>query len=247
MAKKLGKKAQKKGMDTRDWIVIGLYVLLFTVVGFLGYRTSVGTKGVDAEKKKLADIEKAMKNVKNSLKSLKKQTKSIDSSLSNSRAKLEKEKRDYEIVVGTSLAYAQKSKLLAAIWESISTVGSMALKKVKMSKNQIELEVIAESNAVITEFVGEMYKRKDLVSSILPGEVKREKKGGKKGLGKEVLFGSIKIEAKRPRGSSAIEPQTPATGQAQANAQTEEKKEPEKGTSKSKKKGSRRKRKRKKK
>ena len=46
MAKKLGKKNKKKGLDTRDFAVIGGYLIFFLIIGFLYAQASSGNKEV---------------------------------------------------------------------------------------------------------------------------------------------------------------------------------------------------------
>jgi predicted RND superfamily exporter protein len=216
MAKKIGKKAQKKGMDQRDWIVIGLYVLLFVLLIVLIIHASSGSKEVELLSQKADRMSANHNEVKRNIKQLEKQIKSMKATVENSQSKVDREKKDYEIVVGTSLQYAKKNKLLVAIWEAVSQVRSMALEEVKISKNELHLNVIADSDMIITDFIGKMHERKDLVESILPGEMKREKKGKKST--KEYLEGEIKIIAKRPLEAVALD----QIGTASSSAPKEE-------------------------
>ncbi|MBT3786369.1 hypothetical protein HOF92_15450, partial [bacterium] len=106
-----------------------------------------------------------------------------------------REKQEYDFVVGTSLEYAKKNKLLMAIWEAIDKVRNVAIRDVTVEKNDVTLTMVTRSDVYLTEFMTELNKRKDLISTIRIKENKVEKLSKKSD--QELLVGLLKIIAKR--------------------------------------------------
>jgi F0F1-type ATP synthase membrane subunit b/b' len=215
MAKRIGKRAAKKGLDQRDIIVISCYFLLFIILIFLFMNTKSGQKDIDVLKAREQEIQQEIRNVDNQVRSADMQLRTHKATLENSRAEVEKERADYAIVVGTSLEYAKKSQLLTAIWDAISRVRGLALTKVQIAKNDVNVEVLAQTDTVITEFVAELNKRRDLIDSIQPGQIEREK--GAKGATEQFLTGEVKIIAKRPTAENKDTQQPEAGGGMEDN------------------------------
>ena len=57
MAKKLGKKNKKKGIDGRDFAVIGGYVIFLFIIGFLYAQASSGNKEVKKLETQEAEVQ----------------------------------------------------------------------------------------------------------------------------------------------------------------------------------------------
>jgi septal ring factor EnvC (AmiA/AmiB activator) len=150
----------------------------------------------ELEKRKVR-IKKQLSDAKKQGKALSKELKTWRAKIEDSKNKLQREKTEYDFVVGTSLEYAKKNKLLMAIWEGIDEVRSVALKSVTVKQNSVALEMLSPSDVYLTEFMGELNKRKDLIDTIRIVETKIEKLDKKST--KELLFGRLDIVAKRPR------------------------------------------------
>lgn len=197
MAKKKSKRNQKKGLDQRDYMVYGAYALL---VVFVGFSLFVG-KGNQAEKVKVekqkALLEKEKKTIKKNSKKLEKDLKTWRARRDESKSKLSKEQNEYNFVVGTSLEYAKKTKLLMAIWESIDKVRNLGIASVTVAKNEVDITMHAQSDVYLTEFMSELNRRKDIIETIQIVESRIEVIDKKEG--KEVLLGNLKIIAKRPK------------------------------------------------
>lgn len=202
MAKKLGKKSKKKGLDGRDFGVIAGYLVFFSIIFMLYSQASTGNKEVkrlEADEKRVAkDLSEERKRGKE----ISKEKKQVKVELDDSDLKYKREADEYTFVVGTSLEYAQKYKLMMAVWEAIEKVRNVALRFISVEKNNVKLELYTQSDAFLTEFMGELNKRKDLIETIQITETKTEKVGAKKQ--KEALVGYVQIVAKRPGGASSI-------------------------------------------
>ena len=204
MAKKLGKKNKKKGLDTRDFAVIGGYLIFFLIVGFLYAQASSGNKEVKKLEKQEAAVKKNLSKAKKASKDVAKRKKQMKIEMDASESKYKREEEEYTFVVGTSLEYAKKNKLMMAVWESIDKVRSVALRYISVEKNNVKLELFTQSDVFLTEFMSELNKRKDLIRTIQITETKTEKVGKKKE--KEALVGYVNIIAKRPGGASIVLP-----------------------------------------
>ena len=204
MAKKLGKKNKKKGLDTRDFAVIAGYLIFFLIIGFLYAQASSGNKEVKKLEKREAEVKKNFSRAKLASKDIAKRKKKLKIELDASESKYKREEEEYTFVVGTSLEYAKKNKLMMAVWESIDKVRSVALRYISVEKNNVKLELFTQSDVFLTEFMSELNKRKDLIQTIQITETKTEKVGKKKD--KEALVGYVNIIAKRPGGASIIAP-----------------------------------------
>ena len=204
MAKKLGKKNKKKGLDGRDFAIIGGYVIFFLIIGFLYAQASSGNKEVKSLEQQEAAVKKALSEAKKNSKAVAKRKKQMKIEMDASESKYKREEEEYTFVVGTSLEYAKKNKLLMAVWESIDKVRSVALRYISVEKNSVKLELFTQSDVFLTEFMSELNKRKDLIRTIQITETKTEKVGKKKD--KEALVGYVNIIAKRPGGASIIAP-----------------------------------------
>jgi len=203
MAKKRGKKNQKKGIHGRDWASFGGY---FVVLGFIAFLVLDGMKGSEEVKeleKRYETLKKQQTESKKQNKTLVKDLKQVRAEFENSKSKFKREEEEYKFVVGTSLEYAEKNKLLMAVWEAIGVVRNVAIRNIKVEKNDVTIEMFTQSDLYLTEFMAELSKRKDLVRSIQILETKTEKVGKKKD--KEALVGYLKIFAKRPGGASDLE------------------------------------------
>ncbi|MCO4781172.1 MAG: hypothetical protein KC646_02515 [Candidatus Cloacimonetes bacterium] len=203
MAKKRAKKNQKKGLDQRDYMVYGVYVLLLFFVGFSLF---VG-KGNKSEKAKVEKtkktLEKEKSKIKKNSKKLEKELKTWRARRDESKSKLSKEQNEYNFVVGTSLEYAKKTKLLMAIWESIDKVRNLGIASVTVAKNEVDITMHAQSDVYLTEFMSELNRRKDIIETIQIVESRIEVVDKKEG--KEVLLGILKIIAKRPKAKNKKE------------------------------------------
>ena len=205
MAKKLGKKNKKKGFDGRDFAVIGGYVIFLFIIGFLYAQASSGNKEVKKLEKREAEVKRDFSKAKKANKDISKRKKQMRVELDVSESKYKREEEEYTFVVGTSLEYAKKNKLMMAVWESIDRVRSIALRYIAVEKNIVKLELYTQSDVFLTEFMSELNKRKDLIRTIQITETKTEKVGKKKE--KEALVGYMSIVAKRPGGASIISSQ----------------------------------------
>lgn len=205
MAKKKSKRNQKKGLDQRDYMVYGIYALL---VIFVGFSLFVG-KGNKAEKIKVETTKKALEKEKSTIKKnskkLEKDLKTWRARRDESKSKLSKEQNEYNFVVGTSLEYAKKTKLLMAIWESIDKVRNLGIASVTVAKNEVDITMHAQSDVYLTEFMSELNRRKDIIETIQIIESRIEVVDKKEG--KEVLLGVLKIIAKRPKAKTPEEQQ----------------------------------------
>lgn len=202
MAKRLGKKSKKKGLDGRDFGAIAGYLVFFSIIFMLYSQASIGNKEVkrlEADEKRVA---KDLSSERRKGKKISKEKKQKKADLDDSDLKYKREADEYSFVVGTSLEYAQKYKLMMAVWEAIDKVRNVALRFISVEKNSVKLELYTQSDVFLTEFMGELNKRKDLIETIQITETKTEKVGVKKQ--KEALVGYIRIVAKRPGGASAV-------------------------------------------
>ena len=80
--------------------------------------------------------------------------------LDASESKYKREEEEYTFVVGTSLEYAKKNKLMMAVWESIDKVRSVALRYISVEKNNVKLELFTQSDVFLTEFMSELISEK---------------------------------------------------------------------------------------
>ncbi|MCJ8345050.1 hypothetical protein MJH12_05885 [bacterium] len=197
MAKRKSKKGAKKGLDQRDYMVYGAYGLL---VVFIIFSAFIG-KGSQKEKIKVENQRKLLKaeksKIKKNSKKLEKELKLWRAKRDENKAKLKKEQNEYDFVVGTSLEYAKKSKLLMAIWESIDKVRNLAIASVTVAQNEVDITMHAQSDVYLTEFMSELNRRKDIIETIQIVESRIEVIDKKEGT--EVLLGNLKIIAKRPK------------------------------------------------
>ncbi|PCJ18747.1 MAG: hypothetical protein COB02_09955 [Candidatus Cloacimonadota bacterium] len=196
MAKKKSKRNQKKGLDQRDYMVYGVYALLFLFIvfsAFVGKGNQKEKLMVEAQKKALT---KEKSKIKSNSRKLERELKVWRARRDESKSKLSKEKNEYDFVVGTSLEYAKKNKLLMAIWESIDKVRNLAIASVTVAQNEVDIVMHAQSDVYLTEFMSELNRRKDIIQTIQIVESRIEVIDKK--VGKEVLLGILKIIAKRP-------------------------------------------------
>tara|TARA_Y100000589_G_scaffold132599_1_gene126556 strand:- start:2077 stop:2805 length:729 start_codon:yes stop_codon:yes gene_type:complete len=210
MAKKLGKKNKKKGLDGRDFAVIGGYIIFVFIIIYLYAQASSGNKEVKKLEKQEAQVKREFSEAKKASKDIAKRKKQIKIELDVSESKYKREEEEYTFVVGTSLEYAKKNKLMMAVWEAIDRVRSIALRYISVEKNNVKLELFTQSDVFLTEFMSELNKRKDLIRTIQITETKTEKIGKKKE--KEALVGYMSIVAKRPGGTSVISSQKDSQG-----------------------------------
>ena len=249
MAKKLGKKSAKKGFDKRDGAVVGCYLIFFIWIGIIVAQSMKGNKEVKDLETRLTQMTKRQNDVKKDNKALSKQLSKIKAEFEDSKAKFAREEEEYKFVVGTSLEYAKKNKLLMAVGEAIGIVRNVALKSVVVEKNDVVIEMLTQSDVNLTEFMTELNKRKDLIQTIQITETKTEKIGDK-GKTKEILVGILKIVAKRPNTKAKVDKsKTTGVDPSPAGAKGEGAKSDSKAKggkkSKGKKKGSRKKRRKK--
>ncbi len=195
MAKKLGKAAKtKKGVDGRDLAVIGVYILFFVFVLILIFRSRTGNQKVEAMEKEFEAMKRQTTQLKRSNSASEKDLATSRSQMKDSEDKIARERQEYDFVVGTSLEYAKKSALMMAIWEAIDKVRSVALRSLNISKNEVTIEMITPSGVYLTDFIGTLYKRTDIIETVQVIETKQERSEVKEG--EEVLAGKIKIVAK---------------------------------------------------
>jgi hypothetical protein len=195
MAKKLGKRAGKKGFDTRDYLVIGGYVIFALWLVYLATTGREKNRLIKRQSSQITALEKERSTVNRKVKKMAKELSEEKARVENSAAKLKREKQEYDFVVGTSLEYAKKNKLLMAIWEAIDKVRNVAIRDVTVEKNDVTLTMVTRSDVYLTEFMTELNKRKDLISTIRIKENKVEKLSKKSD--QELLVGLLKIIAKR--------------------------------------------------
>ena len=195
MAKKLGKRAGKKGFDTRDYLVIGGYVIFALWLVYLATTGREKNRLIKRQSSQITALEKERSTVNRKVKKMAKELSEEKARVENSAAKLKREKQEYYFVVGTSLEYAKKNKLLMAIWEAIDKVRNVAIRDVTVEKNDVTLTMVTRSDVYLTEFMTELNKRKDLISTIRIKENKVEKLSKKSD--QELLVGLLKIIAKR--------------------------------------------------
>lgn len=194
MAKKLGAAKKKKGMDGRDWAVIASYFVFFGFVIVLFMISREGNQKVKALEAQLEGLKSQESALKRANSASEKDLAAMRAKLEDSNAKMERERQEYDFVVGTSLEYAKKSELMMAIWEAIDKVRNVAMKSLVISKNEVNIEMITPSGVYLTDFIGTLYKRADLIQTIQVTETKQERSSTKEG--EEVLVGKIKIIAK---------------------------------------------------
>jgi Tfp pilus assembly protein PilN len=197
MAKKLGKRASKKGLDTRDYLVFGGYFFLFVILIYFATTGRQKNLALKKQQTKIDNLEGNRKRAKSSVKRLGKKLATERERLRNSEVRAKREKQEYDFVVGTSLEYAKKNRLLMAIWEAIDKVQNVALRTITVEKNDISLSMVTQSDVYLTEFMTALNKRKDLIDTIRIKETKIEKADKK--TGRQLLVGTMEIVAVRPR------------------------------------------------
>ncbi len=205
MAKRLGKRAQKKGLDNRDYLVFGGYFLLFVMLVYLATTGRQKNLALKKQQSEIDSLETNRRTAKASVKRLSKKLATERERLRNSEVRGKREKQEYDFVVGTSLEYAKKNRLLMAIWEAIDKVQNVALRSVTVEKNEISLSMVTQSDVFLTEFMTALNKRKDLIDTIRIKETKTEKADKK--TGRQLLVGFMEIVAVRPRSISNKSPQ----------------------------------------
>lgn len=195
MAKKLGKAAKaKKGLDGRDFAVFGVYGLFFVFVIILFIQSRSGNKKVEAMEADVENLKRQTTQLKRSNSAMEKELATARAQMKEADEKIAREKQEYDFVVGTSLEYAKKSALMMAIWEAIDKIRNVALRNVNISKNEVTIEMITPSGVYLTDFIGTLYKRSDIIETVQVTETKQEASEAKEG--EEVLVGKVKIIAK---------------------------------------------------
>ena len=131
MAKKLGKKNKKKGLDTRDFAVIGGYLIFFLIIGFLYAQASSGNKEVKKLEKREAEVKKNFSRAKIASKDVAKRKKKLKIELDASESKYKREEEEYTFVVGyytplllrlellQELSHALRQKFLLSCYETV--------------------------------------------------------------------------------------------------------------------------------
>ena len=195
MAKKLGKRASKKGFDTRDALVWGGYLLLILWLTLTASSSREKNRLIKQQEAELSSLQTEKVTLSRKIKLLKKEVSEEKARVENSEVKLKREKQEYDFVVGTSLEYAKKNRILMAIWEAIDKVRNVAIKDVTVAKNDVTLNMVTRSDVYLTEFMTELNQRQDLVSTIRIKETKLDRSGKK--AGEELLVGLMNIVAKR--------------------------------------------------
>ena len=195
MAKKLGKRASKKGFDTRDFLVWGGYLLLILWLTLTATSSREKNRLIKQQEAELSSLQTEKVTLSRKIKLLKKEVSEEKARVENSEVKLKREKQEYDFVVGTSLEYAKKNRILMAIWEAIDKVRNVAIKDVTVAKNDVTLNMVTRSDVYLTEFMTELNQRQDLVSTIRIKETKLDRSGKK--AGEELLVGLMNIVAKR--------------------------------------------------
>lgn len=216
MAKKLGNKSKKKGLDGRDFASIAGYLLFFGVILVLYVQASSGNKEVGELEKEERSVNKRLIEIIEQSKKSEKQKKKVKVDLDLSEQMLKKQEQQFKIVTGTSLEYAKKNKLMMAVWEAIDKVRNVALRYISVKENQVKLELYTPQDIFLTEFMSELNKRKDLILSIQISKTELEKMGDKKD--KETLVGYFNIQAKRPMTKSDRQVGQPVDNPNQINA-----------------------------
>jgi len=211
MAKKLGKRASKKGFDTRDYLVIGGYVIFALWLVYLATTGREKNRLINRQQTQIDTLNKDRTTLNRQVKVLSRDITEEKARVENSEAKLKREKQEYDFVVGTSLEYAKKSRLLMAVWEAIDKVRNVAIRDVTVAKNDVTMNMVTRSDVYLTEFMTEMNKRKDLVSTIRIKETKVERASKKSE--EELLVGLLNIVAKRSQLSAKSSSTTTGEGQ----------------------------------
>lgn len=210
MAKKLGKRSSKKGFDARDYLVWASYL------GLILWLTITATSGreknrlIKQQESQLNSLQTEKNTLSRKVKLLDKELSEEKARLENSETKLKREQQEYDFVVGTSLEYAKKNRILMAIWEAIDKVRNVAIKDVTVAKNDVTLNMITRSDVYLTEFMTELNQRQDLVSTIRIKETKLERSA--KQSNEELLVGLMSIVAKRSPKSNAASSATSGEG-----------------------------------
>ena len=183
------------GFDTRDALVWGGYLLLILWLTLTASSSREKNRLIKQQEAELSSLQTEKVTLSRKIKLLKKEVSEEKARVENSEVKLKREKQEYDFVVGTSLEYAKKNRILMAIWEAIDKVRNVAIKDVTVAKNDVTLNMVTRSDVYLTEFMTELNQRQDLVSTIRIKETKLDRSGKK--AGEELLVGLMNIVAKR--------------------------------------------------
>ena len=176
-------------------LVWGGYLLLILWLTLTASSSREKNRLIKQQEAELSSLQTEKVTLSRKIKLLKKEVSEEKARVENSEVKLKREKQEYDFVVGTSLEYAKKTRILMAIWEAIDKVRNVAIKDVTVAKNDVTLNMVTRSDVYLTEFMTELNQRQDLVSTIRIKETKLDRSGKK--AGEELLVGLMNIVAKR--------------------------------------------------